>query len=288
MTSTLVRPARPLLLLVGVLSLAACGVVGSGSPDPSRGVLEHPTGATDLILRYESGGGFVAPGFLATEAPAFSLYGDGTAIFRNPLDAPPVPDGTASPLFLGVPFQVAHLTEAQVQALLAHAIDTAGLGIAAPRYDRPIADAPTTVFKVHAGTLDKTVSINGLGIDAGGGADAPMLARFAALAAKLQGFGSEVPGEVPWSPDRYRGILAEDASSATPASWPWTTISPRDFVQHTVQDAPRFPLRTMTPAEVALLGVPDLEGGLQGLVLQARTDHVFSFSLRPLLPDERF
>jgi hypothetical protein len=289
MRSTRIRLVGRLAAILAVLGLAGCGAVGgSHAPDPRRAALEHPTGATDLVLRYESGGGFVAPGFRATEAPAFSLYGDGTAIFRNPQDAPPVPDSTASPLFRGVPFQVAHLTEAQVQALLAYAIDTAGLGIAAPRYDRPIADAPTTVFTIHTGTVDEAVSINGLGIDAGGGSDAPMLARFTALAARLQGFGAEVTGEVPWAPDRYRGILSEDASSTTPASWPWTTISPRDFVQQTGQNAPPFPIRTMTPAEVALLGIPDLEGGLQGLVLQAPTDEVFSFRLRPLLPDERF
>jgi hypothetical protein len=230
----------------------------------------------------------VAPGFLATEAPSFSLYGDGRAIFRNPLDAPPLPDNTASQLIRGVPFQVAHLSEVQVQGLLAYAIDTAGLGIAAARYDRPIADAPTTVFTIHTAPVDKTVSINGLGIDVGGGADAPMLARLAALAARLQGFGSEVTDETPWIPDRYRGILTVDASSTTPARWPWTTISPRDFVQQPGADAPPFPIRTMTPAEVGLLGIPNLEGGLQGLVLQAPTDEVFTFRLRPLLPDERF
>jgi hypothetical protein len=245
-------------------------------------------GATDLVLRYESGGGFVAPGFLATEAPAFSLYGDGTAIFRNPHDAPPVPDSTASPLVRGVPFQVVHLNDDQVQALLAYAIDTAGLGVAATRYDRPIADAPTTVFTIHTAMVDKAVSVNGLGIDVGGSADAPMLARLTALASKLQGFGSAVPGEVPWSPDRYRGILTEDASSTTPASWPWTTISPRDFVQQAGPDAPPFPIRTMTRADVSPLGIAGLEGGLQGLVLESPTGQVFSFRLRPLLPDERF
>ena len=37
-----------------------------------------------MILRYEEGGGFMMAGFIATQAPIFTLYGDGTVIFRNP------------------------------------------------------------------------------------------------------------------------------------------------------------------------------------------------------------
>ena len=64
----------------------------SGSPDrgawptrPAFGAIEHPTGPTDVVLRYEEGGGFVMPAFLATQAPHFTLYGDGTIVFRNPM-----------------------------------------------------------------------------------------------------------------------------------------------------------------------------------------------------------
>src|SRR5437762_3661083 len=63
----------------------------SALPSPSFGStdIEHPTGSTDLVLRWQESGGFVAPGFLATQGPGFSLYGDGTTIFRDPAATPP-------------------------------------------------------------------------------------------------------------------------------------------------------------------------------------------------------
>ena len=279
---------RRLGVLVLVVGLAGCGGFGGGSPAPSGGGLSHPTGVTDLILRYERGGGFVAPGFIATEAPTFSLYGDGTAIFRNPSDAGPVPDSSASPLIRGVPYQIAHLSEARVQVLLAFALASGGLREAADHYDRPIADAPTTVFTIDAGGVQKAVSINGLGIDVANGQDAAVLAKLTALATRLTGYGSEVVDEQPWSPDRYRGILT-DETDGSPIPWPWPAILPTDFVRNAGQNAPPFPIRTMTPAEVARLPITDVEGGLQGVFLKAPSGgKVYSFRLRPLLPDEPF
>lgn len=291
MNARLLRRAsivRRLGLLVVAVGLAGCGALGGASPAPSGGALTHPTGATDLILRYEQGGGFVPPGFLATEGPTFSLYGDGTAIFRNPRDANPVPDSTASPLIRGVPYQVAHLSELQVQAVLAYALDPGGLRAADVHYERPIADAPTTVFTIDAGGIKKAVSINGLGIDAASGKDAQILAKLTALGTKLQGYGSEMSDEQPWSPDRYRGLLGEDSFN-DPIPWPWPTISPSDFVETTASTTLQFPMRTMTPAEVARLGIAGVEGGLQGVSLKAPSGgKSYSFRLRPLLPDEAF
>jgi hypothetical protein len=283
--ASIVRGIGVFALAVG---LAGCGAVGGGSPVPSGGALPHPTGATALILRYEQGGGFVAPGFLATEGPTFSLYGDGSAIFRNPRDANPVPDSTVSPIIRGVPYQIAHLSEAQVQAVLVYALDPGGLRAADLHYERPIADAPTTVFTIDAGGVRKVVSVNGLGIDAASGKDASILAKLTGLATKLQGYGSEVSDEQPWSPDRYRGLLGEDSFN-DPIPWPWPTISPSDFVSTTASTTVQFPMRTMTPAEVARLGISGVEGGLRGVSLKAPSGaKVYSFRLRPLLPDEAF
>jgi hypothetical protein len=279
---------RRLGILMLAVGLAGCSASGGGSPAPSGGGISYPTSATDLILRYEQGGGFVAPGFIATEAPTFSLYGDGTAIFRNPTDAGPVPDSSASPLIRGVPYQIAHLAEAQVQVLLAFALESSGLREAADHYDRPIADAPTTLFTIDAGGVQKAVSINGLGIDLAAGQDAAILAKLTALATRLTAYGSEVADEQPWSPDRYRGILT-DETEGSPIPWPWPAILPADFVRHAGQDAPPFPIRTMTPAEVARLGITGVEGGLQGVSLKAPSGGtVYSFRLRPLLPDAAF
>ena len=70
----------------------------STAPSPSIGAIDHATGPTDVLLRYDEGGGFVQPAFLATQAPIFTLYGDGTIVFRNPAADPPQPIGSVFPL----------------------------------------------------------------------------------------------------------------------------------------------------------------------------------------------
>jgi len=284
-------------LLVPALALCLVGAgCATGGPGGSSGGspaatptgtsvgIEHPTGATDLVLRFEEGGGFVPPGFLATEAPSFSLYGDGTAIFRDPATPAPQPVGSVSP---GVPYQTVRLTEEQIQTLLAFAIGPGGLGVARARYELPIADAPTATFTLVVNGTTKTVSVNGLGIGPQAGADAAILSELLALKTRLLTFANEVVGERAWSPDRYRGILTEGGLNPTVA-WPWPTISPSDFVQHTGPSDPRFPIRTMTPAEVAGLGVPGLEGGAQGFILKGPDGKTYEFFLRPLLPGEQY
>ena len=86
---------------------------------PTSGHIDHPTGATDIVLRYEQGGGFVPIGFLFTQAPTFTLYGDGTVVFQARYEVPLTP-GHAPP-----PWRVGRLSEDGVQALLAFALRTA-------------------------------------------------------------------------------------------------------------------------------------------------------------------
>jgi hypothetical protein len=86
-------PSTSALAATGLLalSLAACSATGaspspSGSPSASpteAGAVEHPTGATEIVLRMKEGGGFVPMGYAATEMPQFTLYGDGTVIYRS-------------------------------------------------------------------------------------------------------------------------------------------------------------------------------------------------------------
>src|SRR5688572_30889912 len=58
----------------------------SPTPSPTFGPndISHPTGRTDIVLRMEQGGGMMAFGFF-TQSPSFTLYGDGTVIFK-PMD----------------------------------------------------------------------------------------------------------------------------------------------------------------------------------------------------------
>nr|MBA2757141.1 hypothetical protein [Chloroflexota bacterium] len=80
---------------VGPSAARATVPAPSTSNEPSQDPgIEHATGATDIVLRYEEGGGFVMPSFLATNVPHFTLYGDGTVIFRNPMLEAPQPQGS--------------------------------------------------------------------------------------------------------------------------------------------------------------------------------------------------
>jgi len=281
----------PTVLLATIL-VAACG--GTGSPGPSgspgtspeptgtQGAIEHPSGPTDVVLRFEEGGGLMAFGALAGQAPTFTLYGDGTAIFRDWTQQQPPAVGDVLPQ---LPFQIVRLTEDQVQELLAFAVGPGGLDVARQAYDPGnVADAATAIFTITAGGITKNVSVVALGFDNPQSPDALILKQLASLGERLRGFSA--PGTAIWAPDRYRGILSEDAFG-NPRDWPWTAIAPADFKPLQLPTGMSWNARTMTAAEVGALGLEGIEGGFLNLVLHGPGDgKVYSFTLRPLLPDE--
>lgn len=264
----------------------------SGSPGPSPTtngmVVDHATGTTDVVLRMETGGGFVPIGFAATQAPSFSLYGDGTLIARD--DAAPWPDPGPDGLMTLVPFFKTQLSEADVQALLAYALGEGGLGIARAKYDAGgVADAPSTWFTVRAGGLDKTVDIYALGIDAQDGADAQARRAFAALADRLRAIAADMPATTePYLAERWRGVLLEAGmgGASAPVAWPWPDLNPADFTQ-AEPGGVQFANRVLSAAEVAALGIGDPGGGVQNIALLAPDGQTgYTLALRPLLPDE--
>jgi hypothetical protein len=260
--------------------------VPSTAPSPSIGAIDHATGPTDVLLRYDEGGGFIQPAFLVTQAPIFSLYGDGTVVFRNPTADPPPAVGSVFP---SRPFRTAKLTEDQIQATLEFALGDGGLGVARASYENMmVADAGTAVFTVNAGGLKKTVSVYGLGIDVEGVQDAPARAAFKKLADRLADFdnGGSVTTDV-FMPANYRGILMDGAAAPDQKPWPWADIKPADFPFPADPNAFQSAQRVLTPADVDKLGLEDIEGGFQGMVLVGPNDgKIYSLSLRPLLPDE--
>ncbi len=296
--------SRTFVLAIALVLLAACSpgsggdtaresprVSGAASEAPAEtpdfGTIEYPTGPTDVVLRFEEGGGFVMPAFLATQTPHFTLYGDGTIVFRNPMLAPLEPVGSVVPM---PSFRAAKLTEDQVQDLLTAALGQHGLGIARPEYRNDlVADAATAVFTVNAGGLNKTVSIYALGLEMDNDPDAAARAAFAQLRDRLVDI--DAGGAFPtaeYVPERYRGILLEGQPGAPDAKpWPWPSIAPADFVPSAVPGAFQLPARVMTTDDVEALGIEPFEGGFQGLTVVGPDDGKFyTFSLRPLLPDE--
>jgi hypothetical protein len=180
--STIERPAALAALVVFVAACAGWAASAtpstsspSSSPSTSRssaptstpgspGVIEHATGSTDVLLRYEEGGGFIMPAWTAAQAPAFTLYGDGTIILRNTTQGPIPAIGSVVPFH---PFRTARMNEEQIQKLLEYALGEGGLGVARAEYPSSrIADAATAVFTVNAGGLAKTVSVYALGYEA--------------------------------------------------------------------------------------------------------------------------
>lgn len=297
-------PSKPILrgrrevaaaCVLVILVLAACSGVPNGSPGSSpvpsddASLIDHSTGATDVVLRFEEGGGFVPIGFFATQAPQFTLYGDGTVIFRDSSADPPPQVGDVMPL---TPYAIATLSELQVQNLLRFALADSGLGVARAAYTPgTVADAPTATFTVNAGGLAKSVSVEALGMDNPQSPDAPILRALAGLGERLRNFAGFVNGETAWVPDRFRGVLTEQSfNPPQPPTqrWPWKEVAPGDFVQAAGPDAPRFPIHTLTQAQVLVLGFAGYEGGFSGLSLAGPDGTVYALAVRPILPDEAF
>ena len=297
------RRMAPLLAPAIALVVMACSSAGAGptqSGPPSSvptaaptstpvpaGTVEHKTGATDIVLRYSEGGGFIMPAFQATQAPYFTLYGDGTVVFRNPmLDLPPA-QGSVAPFN---PMRTATLTEEQIQSLLIQALGEGGLAAARARYENPmVADAGTAEFTIDAGGITKTVSIYALGMDSQGGADAPARAAFQKLAARLSDFdqGGTLPSRV-YAPTSYRAILLESPGIVAPdiRDWPWPSVKVDEFKADADPNGLPFPHRTMTADEIGLLKLTGVEGGFQGLVVKDPAGKLYTLSVRPLLPGD--
>lgn len=286
------------LLVVACSSAGAPTAAPSGSPSippiespagsPATGAIEHKTGPTDVLLRYEEGGGFVMPAFLASQTPHFTLYGDGVVIFRNPMLELPPAEGSVGMLN---PLRTAKLSEEQIQEVLLLALREGGLAIARPNYENNmVADASTAIFTIHAGGVDRTVSVYALGLDVQGLADAPARAAFLKLAQRLTDFDQGGAFETAeYEPASYRAVLMEAPGVQAPdvRTWPWPDLKVTDFKPDADPNGLQFPHRTMTGEEIAKLNVTDFHGGFQGLVLTGSDDKLYTLSLRPLLPDDK-
>ena len=295
-----VRARRRLGLRVGaaallVASVGACSSspapsgtpAGTGSPtttptsvpSPTIAGLQHPTGARDIVLRFEESGGFVPVEFLATSAPSFTLYGDGTAVFRDPTAMPPASNDS---IMRSTPFMTVRLDEEAIQALLNEALGPGALAIAKGPYMGNMADVPSSTFTIAIGGETKQVSVMGLSPESHE-QDKAIITAIAAFAQKLNAFGSTVTGARPYEPSAFRGVInLIDQPFGKVIDWPWTDLTPADFTSGENQF---LQTHVLTPAQVQAVGIADVSGGMSGLSLQSK-GRVYTLSLRPLLPDE--
>jgi hypothetical protein len=261
----------------------------SPTPTPTSGDIEHSTDPSAVVLRMESGGGFVPLEFFLTQAPQFTLYGDGTVIYQQTDTRANDPIGGQGML----PYLVGHLDEDGIQALLRFALGEGRLLNAKANYENNmVADAGTTIFTLNAGGLAKTVSVYALGMEdpnfPGDGADRR---GFQELADTLSGFerrgiNGELGDITPYDPAFYRVYLIDSTGVDVQVAlqWPWSDLTPADF--KAVGDDSR-PKANLDKAHVSKLeSVPT--GGRSGLYLKTTdgVEQLYSVGIRPLFPDE--
>jgi hypothetical protein len=279
------------LAIVGALAIGCTAAGASESAAPTQAPSASPSltyrlagGADDLVLRVDVDGGLVGPGFFLTHLPAFSLYGDGTAIFPGPVD-------TIYPSPLLPNLLSARLSEAELQELLV-AADLAGL--LGPDASFPvdgIADAPTTFFTTTVDGTTHRISAYALGIDADVAGGSPTaeartrLAKFRAIVADLGTFLGRPLGETAFAPAGMR-LFATAPGQADPEltrqelAWPLSID-------------PSAGTATKRPDTLCLaVAGPDLTtfktvaGNANALTIWTAPSGRYSISVRPLLPDE--
>lgn len=290
-----------LLALVLTTLLAACSAGPGASPSPTTPPgptptpsptpsptfgpddIEHPTGRTDIVLRMEQGGGFMPFGFLFTQSPSFTLYGDGTVIFK-PLD------NRAGDPFGGqamLPWLVGHMTEADIQTLLNYALTTGRLANARENYDNPmVADAGSTSFNINAGGVEKVVSVYALGLD--DGPDQADRRGFSQLAEVLNDFqnqsGLDLGELTAYEPELYKVLLMEGFGEPVGQvlEWPWDDLTVANWPDAEEPDGRIYFLDAEHVAK--LIEVPN--GGHIGIWVTTPDGTNVQFGIRPLLPDE--
>lgn len=130
--------------------VSACGseaVVAGPGTTTTAPAIAHPTGAGDVVLRMEVGGGLLPVELAFGNVPALTIYGDGTVL--EPGAVPAIfPGPMVTPMFQRT------ISEEGLQAVL-RAAQEAGLLATPPSYESPasqqIADAATTVLLLQAG-----------------------------------------------------------------------------------------------------------------------------------------
>jgi hypothetical protein len=259
----------------------------SASPSPTfdGDAISHPTGADELVLQYETGGGLIPPDFLVTQMPSFSLYGDGTVIIVPTEERGRVMEPGTLPRLIK-----ATMTEEQVQALLRFALGQGRLLEAREHYPQDTcADCGAATFRIHAAGVEKVVTVDALGMADGMRGDATDRRGFMALVETLTTFEQRMLagelGEVSlYDPEAYLVALFEaQGAQGELLEWPWDDVTLDDFKSQ--GDITWRRDARLTREQVGVITeVPS--GPRMGLFVEAEDGKIWSVALRPLLPDE--
>jgi hypothetical protein len=291
-TATISR--RTLLLAAAAVPALATILAACGDPDvePSDTAqspdttasgsqrIEHPTGASDAVVRITYEGGFVPVGMAFVNTPALVVSGDGKAY---------VP-GVMTMQFPGplvTPMAVRTITEDGIQTLLQRAGE-AGLLAAPPEYPRNdmIADAADTVLTIRAGGETYVHRAYALSMN---GPDAPetdparkALADFVAAATDLTATvgAAELGPESILEPEEYRFQAMPTTEADLAGIEPAPTIT--DWPASTGIDLTAAAACTRTAAAV----VGPIFMAADQITVFRQGDALFSLAVAPVLPGD--
>lgn len=147
---------RPVVVAVATLLLAALTACSSGGTDPEPeqqgpdstetqteiidAMIDLPTGPDAVVLQVDERVNQPDPFPIAAAYPAFTLYGDGTVVYR---------DRAADPSALP-PLMQAEVSPAGMQLLMAEAIDAGVFDSPDTGFDRDVADASSVYIRATA------------------------------------------------------------------------------------------------------------------------------------------
>jgi hypothetical protein len=282
----------------GGSSTTSSTVTGPGSTDTTvpassttlpTGAISHPTGAEELVMRVQTGGGFVPIEYNFTAVPQFSLYGDGRVVVPGP-ETMQYP-GAALPNL-----QSTVLTEDGVQAILAAAKD-AGLFQNGVDYGQPgVADVGTTTITISADGTTYTSQVYALGFEDGGNLTMQQQQARAAiddLAGKLSDPATLTGAELQWEPYEFTAlavysrpvdpVAATSSTDIEPNHLPW----PLEDLATAGEEVPNSTgLRKVIVTGEDLETLSPLLGQATEITRWKSGDAEYNLWFRPLLPDE--
>jgi len=213
-------------VLAATALTVALGAGACARASSAPGPIAHPTSADALVLKVETGGGFVGPLVSLRQFSTFALYGDGRLIVPGPqIEIYP---GPALPNL-----QVQQVSEAGIQAILEAARRAGLLGPSRRYVDERVADAATTTFTLVADGARHVVSVYALAGSPGGPSRPQAVARLGAFLSRLSSLKSWLPHGSLGPETAYRATTLRvyampyqrvDDLTEPPVRWPSGTL----------------------------------------------------------------
>jgi hypothetical protein len=248
--------------------------------------IRHPTGATAVIARVGTSGGFVPVQVNLRSLPSFTLYGDGTVVVPAPV-IQIFPGPAISPLVRG------RLSEQQVQALLRRAQAAGLLARGAIGYGDMgavgVSDMPTTMLILNANGRHVARSAYALGATPRSGRLSPAQARARRALARFIAQLPQGTARQPYTPHAIAVYVAPFPGKDRPGDrvrWPLAS----NLASAGRRPSAGYPYRCITvrgTAVATLLATLRRADEQSQWIARPGAARRFQVVARPLLPDQR-